>query len=54
VLLSNGDVHIVAVGTLTPSQAAFYALVDDHETIYLLDARAVAFLLATLESPPLT
>ncbi len=54
VLLSNGDAHIVAIGELTPSAAAFYALVDERDEVYLLDARAVAYLLTTLESPPLT
>ncbi len=54
VLLSNGDTHFVAVGAPTHSQAAFYALVDERDTMYLLEARAVAFLVTTLESPPLT
>jgi hypothetical protein len=54
VLMSNGDAHIVAVGEVTPSQAAFYALVDERDEVYLLDGRAVAYLLTTLESPPLT
>jgi hypothetical protein len=54
VLMSNGDVHIVAIGELTPSQVAFYGLVDEREEVYLLDGRAVAFLLTMLESPPLT
>jgi|FLYN01.1.fsa_nt_gi hypothetical protein len=54
VLLSNGNTHIVAVGDLTPSQAAFYALVDEQDAIYLLDGRAVSYLLTILESPPLT
>jgi hypothetical protein len=54
VLMSNGDTHFVAIGSPTPSQAAFYALVDERDTVYLLEARAVAFLVTTLESPPLT
>jgi hypothetical protein len=54
VIMSNGDTHFVAVGSPTPSQAAFYALVDERDTIYLLEPRAVAFLVTTLESAPLT
>jgi len=53
-LLSNGDTHFVAVGSPTPSQAAFYALVDERDTIYLLEPHAIAFLVTMLESPPLT
>jgi hypothetical protein len=54
VLMSSGDAHIVAIGEVTPSQAAFYALVDERDEVYLLDGRAVAYLVTTLESPPLT
>jgi len=54
VLLSNGGTHVVAVGALTPSQTNYYALVDERDTIYLLEAHAVAFLITTLASPPLT
>ena len=54
VLMSNGDAHIVAIGEVTPSQAAFYALVDERNEVYLLDGRAVAYLLTTLESPPVS
>lgn len=54
VLVSNGDAHIVAIGGLTPSQSAYYALVDEREMVYLLEAHAVAFLVTTLETPPLT
>lgn len=54
VLLLNGDTHIVAVGAVTPSQEAYYALVDERETLYLLEAHAIAFLISTLETPPLT
>jgi hypothetical protein len=54
VLLSNGDAHIVAIGELTPSAAAFYALVDERDEVYLLDARAVAYLVTMLEAPPFT
>jgi hypothetical protein len=54
VLMSNGDSHIVAIGEVTPSEAAFYALVDERDEVYLLDGRAVAYLLTTLESPPVS
>ncbi len=54
VLLHNGTTHIVAVGALTPSQASYYAVVDERSALYLLEAHAVAFLMTTLASPPLT
>jgi hypothetical protein len=54
VLMSNEESHIVAIGALTPSQTSYYALVDERDTIYLIESHAVAFLISTLAAPPLT
>jgi hypothetical protein len=44
VLLENGDEHALAIGDLTRDRAGHYTLIDDDETIYITDARPVAYL----------
>ncbi|MBC7810456.1 MAG: hypothetical protein H7175_04880 [Burkholderiales bacterium] len=49
----DGSANIVAVGALTASQAAYYALVDEREIIYLIESGPIRFLLNFLQTPPL-
>lgn len=36
--------HVVAIGDVTPDARGHYALADDREAVYIVDARAVAYL----------
>jgi hypothetical protein len=51
-VLMSGETHGVLVGTLAPSAAVYYALVDDRPEIYLLHRAAIDFLITQLRTPP--
>ena len=53
VLRTDGSANIIAIGGLTASQVAYYALVDEREGLYLIESGPVRFLLNFLQSPPL-
>lgn len=41
----DGNLHVIAVGDLTPTQDGYYALVDDKEEVFVIQRDAIAFLL---------
>jgi hypothetical protein len=51
-VLTSGETHGVLVGTLAPSNAVYYALVDARPEIYLLHRAAIDFLITQLRTPP--
>lgn len=52
VRLLDGTRHIVFLGGQTPDSNGFYAIVDEREGFYVLDARPIAFLRQQLRNPP--
>ncbi len=54
ILLADGTTHAFAVGSRTPTQDAFYVLVDERDAIYLVEPRAIEFLRVQLRNPPIT
>lgn len=52
VVLNDGSQHGVVVGGISPSGNGVYALVDDQDSMYLLERAAIAFLVAQVETPP--
>lgn len=48
VVLVNGRSHAVAIGALSPSQLAYYAIVDSLPTVLVVERGAVDFLLVIL------
>jgi hypothetical protein len=52
IVLSNGNTHAVAVGFRTPTENAYYALVDDRPDLYLIDRFPIDFLISRLKNPP--
>jgi hypothetical protein len=52
VLRTDGSANIIAIGGLTPSQVAYYALVDEREGLYLIESGPIRFLLDFLQRPP--
>ncbi len=53
-LLRDGKTHAIVIGDLTASLQSYYGLVDDKTEIYVLERRAIDFLLIQLNKPPLT
>jgi hypothetical protein len=51
-LLVDETPHAFLVGSLTRDQTGFYVLVDDRETIYVVEPRAIEFLRFQLTNPP--
>jgi hypothetical protein len=52
ILLVDGTTHALFFGGLTPNEDAFYTVVDERETVYLVEPRAVEFLRLQLRHPP--
>ncbi len=50
----EGESHVVAVGNRAPSNAVYYALVDEREDVYLIDRAPIDYLLAQIIRPPIT
>lgn len=53
VLLVDGTSHALFFGGLAPMQTGIYTVVDERDTIYLVEPRAVEFLRAQLRNPPI-
>lgn len=45
ILLRDNQTHAVVIGAFTPSQESYYGLVDSKEEIFVLERRAIDFLL---------
>jgi hypothetical protein len=54
ILLVDGTAHGLAVGGLTPSRDTYYAFVDDRPELFVVERRAVDYLLTILQNPPVT
>lgn len=54
ILLQDNQQHAIAIGSLSPSQLVYYAVVDDKKQVYFLERAAVDYLLTQLNHPPLT
>jgi len=52
VVLIDGSQHGIVVGGVSPSGNGVYALVDNQQSMYLLERAAIAFLVAQVETPP--
>jgi hypothetical protein len=52
ILKNNGESHVVAVGSLIDSGAAYYTLVDERDEIFQTERGAVDFLKNQIDTPP--
>jgi hypothetical protein len=48
-LLKNGEQHTVIVGDVASGNISHYAVVDDRPSVYVVDARPIAFLVNVLK-----
>lgn len=53
-ILTDGTGHAVAIGNLTPDGAAYFALVDERDEIYLIERGPVDFLNGYIQSVPIS
>jgi hypothetical protein len=51
-LKANGSSHVIALGSLTESGVAYYAIVDERDEIFLVERGPVDFLETLIFSPP--
>jgi hypothetical protein len=49
----SGETHTIAVGDLTDSQAAYFALIDERDEIFQIERGAVDFLRNFIDTPPI-
>lgn len=54
VILRTNITHAIVIGNLNISGMSYYGLVDDKKVIYVMERRAIDFLLINLKKPPLT
>jgi hypothetical protein len=54
IILRTNITHAIVIGNLNPSGGSYYGLVDDKKVIYVMERRAIDFLLINLNKPPLT
>jgi len=54
VILRTNITHAILIGNLDTSGASYYGLVDDKKVIYVMERRAIDFLLINLKKPPVT
>jgi hypothetical protein len=54
VVTTDGGGHAFAVGNLVTSGLEYYVLVDNLPEVFIVDRRAVDYLLVQLRNPPLT
>ena len=54
VLLRGDKTHAIVIGNLNNSETSYYGLVDDKKVIYVMERRAIDYLLIQLNKPPLT
>lgn len=52
VVLVDGEQHMIFLGGRNPEGNGFYAIVDQREGFYILDARPIEFLRQQLRNPP--
>ena len=52
ITLLDGEQHVIFLGGLNPDGNGFYAIVDQREGFYVLDARPIEFLRQQLRNPP--
>ncbi len=50
IILKNGEQHGIVIGDVTTDSLGHYGLVDDRETLYVLDARPIAFIVQILRT----
>lgn len=53
-VLADGTGHVVAVGSQTPDGAAYFALVDERDEVYMLERGPVDFLNGYIQSAPIS
>ncbi len=53
-VLTDGTGHVVAVGSQTPDGAAYFALVDERDEVYMLERGPVDFLNGYIQSAPIS
>ncbi|MGQ9887210.1 MAG: hypothetical protein ACUVSX_01855 [Aggregatilineales bacterium] len=53
-LLTDGTGHVVAIGSQTPDGAAYFALVDERDEIYMVERGPVDFLNGYIQSAPIS
>ncbi len=54
VILRTNITHAIVIGNLNASGVSYYGLVDDKKVIYVMERRAIDYLLVNLNKPPLT
>ena len=54
VILRTNITHAILIGNLNASGVSYYGLVDDKKIIYVLERRAIDFLLVNLKNPPVS
>lgn len=54
VILRTNITHAILIGDLNASGVSYYGLVDDKKVIYVMERRAIDFLLINLKKPPIT
>ena len=52
VILRTNLTHAILIGNLNASGISYYGLVDDKKVIYIMERRAIDFLLINLNKPP--
>jgi hypothetical protein len=54
VILRTNITHAILIGNLNASGVSYYGLVDDKKVIYVMERRAIDFLLINLNKPPVS
>jgi hypothetical protein len=54
VILRTNITHAIVIGNLNPSATSYYGLADDKKVIYVMERRAIDFLLINLNKPPIS
>jgi hypothetical protein len=52
VVLRTNLTHAILIGNLNASGVSYYGLVDDKKVIYIMERRAIDYLLVNLKKPP--
>jgi hypothetical protein len=54
IILRTNITHAILIGNLNPAGTSYYGLADDKKVIYVMERRAIDFLLVNLNKPPVT
>lgn len=54
IILRTNLSHAILIGDLNPSGVSYYGLVDDKKVIYVIERRAIDYLLIQLKNPPVS